>query len=635
MSNPSKAIFLSYASQDAEAARRLCESLRHGGIEVWFDSDGGLEHGDEWDQKIRRQIKECLLFIAVISANTQARQEGYFRLEWELAAQRALSIASGVAFILPIVIDETREPDALVPDRFRAVQWMRLPGGAASPEVLQRFLKLWSHRAGVVKNNLNPAPLTPPANDSPSTLLPTPAQGKSRRMKIGAATLILAGIILGGWQLWRPTERPRLSIDSTRPIAARPLSEGAQLAERAKAIYEKPGFTASDLGPAEELARRATERETDNATTWGVSAGVQASWLNRTWDLSEKRRGEVQTRANRALALDPNEPEALLALAFLLIAQNAPAAAVDHLRRAIAANPQHVRLARAMGRNLIRIQRVDEGRQLLLNLTQRAPRDPLIYYELALSYTAGNMGFKDENSLAQAIKHLDAALQIYPLASALNLKAYALANGRGDLPAARLVINQLAELPLADRAEDRSVATAMWIGLLEHQPHRVESAAALTTRSYFTDSSIALAPMAWSLALAHRLAGKDNRAHADWQSAETVLRQLLKEDPANKVHQVELAATLAWLDQNDQAEQLVALVEPLWKEDLSGRRILLLALYYAARGDVTKATPYLTLALNGNSRSITTHTLRLHPWWDKLRRQPEFEKLLSAPTPTP
>ena len=51
MSGPTRAIFLSYASQDAEAAKLLCESLRRGGIEVWFDSDGGLEHGDEWDQK--------------------------------------------------------------------------------------------------------------------------------------------------------------------------------------------------------------------------------------------------------------------------------------------------------------------------------------------------------------------------------------------------------------------------------------------------------------------------------------------------------------------------------------------------------------------------------------------------------
>src|SRR5258707_445976 len=147
-----KAVFLSYASQDAEAARRICDALRSGGVEVWFDADGGLEHGDEWDAKIRRQIKECVLFIPIISASTQARHEGYFRIEWELAAQRAMGIASGVPFILPVVIDGTREPDALVPDRFRAAQWTRLPGGNVPPRVLQPFLKLWSHRARVLKN---------------------------------------------------------------------------------------------------------------------------------------------------------------------------------------------------------------------------------------------------------------------------------------------------------------------------------------------------------------------------------------------------------------------------------------------------------------------------------------------------
>ena len=120
MSEIGKVVFLSYASQDAEAARKICESLRQAGVDVWFAADGGLEHGDEWDAKIRRLIgNECVMFIPLISANTQARHEGYFRLEWELAAERAMSIASGVPFILPVVIDDTREPDALVPDRFK------------------------------------------------------------------------------------------------------------------------------------------------------------------------------------------------------------------------------------------------------------------------------------------------------------------------------------------------------------------------------------------------------------------------------------------------------------------------------------------------------------------------------------
>ena len=95
MSDPAKAVFLSYASQDAEVAKRICEALRASGVEVWFDVEGGLETGDEWDQKIRRQIKECVLFIAVISKATQARHEGYFRIEWDLAAERARGIASG------------------------------------------------------------------------------------------------------------------------------------------------------------------------------------------------------------------------------------------------------------------------------------------------------------------------------------------------------------------------------------------------------------------------------------------------------------------------------------------------------------------------------------------------------------
>ena len=73
------AVFLSYASQDAEAARRICDALRAAGVEVWFDQSE-LRGGDTWDAKIRKQIKECALFVPVISAATQARAEGYFRL---------------------------------------------------------------------------------------------------------------------------------------------------------------------------------------------------------------------------------------------------------------------------------------------------------------------------------------------------------------------------------------------------------------------------------------------------------------------------------------------------------------------------------------------------------------------------
>ncbi|MBC7369154.1 MAG: toll/interleukin-1 receptor domain-containing protein [Undibacterium sp.] len=67
-----KAVFLSYASQDAEAAKKVCDALRAAGVEVWFDQNE-LVGGDAWDAKIGKQIKDCALFVLVISGATQAR----------------------------------------------------------------------------------------------------------------------------------------------------------------------------------------------------------------------------------------------------------------------------------------------------------------------------------------------------------------------------------------------------------------------------------------------------------------------------------------------------------------------------------------------------------------------------------
>ena len=143
MTEPSKAAFLSYASQDAEAARRICEALRAAGIEVWFDQSE-LRGGDAWDTAIRKQIKSCGLFIPVISQNTHTRGEGYFRLEWKLAVDRSHLISSDLPFLLPVAIDDTRDDDERTPERFRELQWTRLPGGETPPAFVDRVARLLS-----------------------------------------------------------------------------------------------------------------------------------------------------------------------------------------------------------------------------------------------------------------------------------------------------------------------------------------------------------------------------------------------------------------------------------------------------------------------------------------------------------
>ncbi|HXO64203.1 MAG TPA: TIR domain-containing protein [Steroidobacteraceae bacterium] len=146
MTEPAKAVFLSYASQDAEAAQRICDALRAAGIEVWFDQSE-LRGGDVWDQKIRHQIRDCALFIPIISANTQARPEGYFRLEWRLADQRTHLMGRSRAFLVPVCIDNTPDLDADAPDSFLAIQWTRLPAGETSTVFTKRVAHLLSPEA--------------------------------------------------------------------------------------------------------------------------------------------------------------------------------------------------------------------------------------------------------------------------------------------------------------------------------------------------------------------------------------------------------------------------------------------------------------------------------------------------------
>ena len=141
MTESYRAVFLSYASQDAEPARRIAEELRQRGIDVWFDQSE-LRGGDVWDQRIREQIRDCALFVPVISAHTQSRTEGYFRLEWKLAVDRSHLMASEKAFLLPVVIDATPQTEALVPERFREVQWTLVHGGEAPQPFVEQVKRL-------------------------------------------------------------------------------------------------------------------------------------------------------------------------------------------------------------------------------------------------------------------------------------------------------------------------------------------------------------------------------------------------------------------------------------------------------------------------------------------------------------
>lgn len=198
MSESTKAVFLSYASQDAETVQRICEALRAAGLEVWFDRNE-LRGGDVWDTSIRKQIKECALFVPVISANTNARSEGYFRLEWKLAIDRSHLMADDQAFLMPVVIDDTPEAMARVPDRFRERQWSRLVGGETPAAFAERVKRLLSSGA---------APAIAVSNAKPV-----------RRSRVLIATVIVvAAATAAGFYIFSHRSSPKAQPSSTAPV---------------------------------------------------------------------------------------------------------------------------------------------------------------------------------------------------------------------------------------------------------------------------------------------------------------------------------------------------------------------------------------------------------------------------------
>ena len=121
------AVFLSYASEDADAARRICEALRSAGVEVWFDQSE-LVGGDAWDAKIEtpdvRAVRADHSAHAALKKAT--RRSGIWReptRTWR------------TTLLLPVVIDATAAARPIVAIEPRsqylnvAAAWCRTRGG--------------------------------------------------------------------------------------------------------------------------------------------------------------------------------------------------------------------------------------------------------------------------------------------------------------------------------------------------------------------------------------------------------------------------------------------------------------------------------------------------------------------------
>jgi tetratricopeptide (TPR) repeat protein len=609
MGDSGKAVFLSYASQDAEAARKICDALRAAGVEVWFDQNE-LRGGDSWDQKIRKQIKECALFVPIISAHTQERGEGYFRLEWHLAEQRSHLIARGRPFIVPVAIDETRDTDALVPDAFLAVQWMRLPGGAATPLFAERLTALLhGPQVGAASAAIREASGGHIAAEA------APTKTLSRLAWLVGAVVLAAGVAA-----LFAFRTPGATPPATPPTVAAPLSEARQLVERARAIMAKGDLTRAQLDTAGDLCDRALQLDSTDAIVWSEAAHADLLLIHPYgYDRSDERRKRAQFRATRAFDLAPDAFE------------------VRTMRAAVMAHaggtPALLAEAESVFRELLASHPDDRGLVVQLAEVLREQErfaDAATQFELLGDFELAGWSYYQAGKPRAALAAVDRALRQKRAVTALQLKAILQSRVDQDLAAAQATIDQLRPSELLAEMQGASAAeTAMF---RRDSERLLQIVKALPTD--YLSSNAFRGPRNYFTGMAHELAGRAGAAGSDWRAGLAVVQERLKSAPEDR----ELLLWAAWLQaslgEKAEAERLLDRAQDvagLDRANIAGDSVKV----FLRLGRNVEVLTWLTTLFQ--ERPVfweSTHAnARFDPIYDPLRGDPRFEKLLRENLP--
>jgi hypothetical protein len=618
MSNAAaKAVFLSYASQDAEPARRVCEALRAAGIEVWFDQSE-LRGGDAWDGKIRLQIKACTLFVPIISAHTQERLEGYFRREWRVAVDRMHDMDDDMPFLVPVVIDDMSDADARVPERFRERQWMRLPGGEANPAFVERVRILLAAEGG---RGRSMAPF-PPAGGGPAD--PGDPAGRARRR--WRPLIPVAGVILGAavaFALWPGRKSGKAApAESGAPVVAPavPMTEARQLVERARAITLAGSLTRAQLDAAGELCDRALRLDSTDAAVWTEAARTDLLLIYPYgYDRSAERRQRAQFRAARAINLDPG----------LYGARVVQAAVFAHAVE----TPALLGEAEKMFRELSGSH--PDDRDLVVQLAevlreQRRFAEAATLFEQVGEFEVAGWSYYIGGNTRAALAAVNRGLRDRRAVTALQLKSILQVDADEDLDAAQATLDQLqpsellAELPAAG---------ALRVALYRRDPERVRQIARALPADYMSSNAFR-GPRQYFTGLAEEAAGRPGSAEAEWRAGLAVVQERLKSAPDDR----ELLLWAAWLQaalgDAREAERLLGRAQDVAglggdTVDESNAKVFL------RLGRKEAVLAWLTAVLRAKAPMWeNAHAeARFAPAYDPLRGDPRFKKLLRDTLP--
>jgi hypothetical protein len=110
-------VFISHASEDEAAARRLTKRLREDGFNPWLDLERLLP-GQDWSFEIEQALRTSGAILLCFS-DVAVKKEGYIQREYKRAMKYREEKPEGTIFVIPVRLDECEMPHFI-----RELQWV-------------------------------------------------------------------------------------------------------------------------------------------------------------------------------------------------------------------------------------------------------------------------------------------------------------------------------------------------------------------------------------------------------------------------------------------------------------------------------------------------------------------------------
>lgn len=372
---------------------------------------------------------------------------------------------------------------------------------------------------------------------------------------------------------------------------------------------------------AEQLYERALHLDPNFALAAAQLSRLE-SWIFRSDDPTPARREKARSLAERALALQPDSPEAHLALGFTYYyGVRDYGNALKEFAIAQRGLPNDAEVYLAIGAIQRRQGKWKESNANLEKAVDLNPNDTWPLQNLALNYEV-------QRNFDAANKTVDRALKLDPDSLGLwSIKAQLAIAEKGDLEVAKSVVSKLKP----DHAKGYLAGSAVQILLLQRKFEE-----ALRVAEQIDDELLAKEPEAWPMkytviGIAKKVLGDEAGAREAFLTAKRLAEKHVSDAPDDAARHTKLAAVLAWLGEKDAAIAEGLRATELLPESVDAfdgpKMTEALAEVYCIVGEQDKALDLLDHLLSRPS-FVTVATLKVMPMWDWLRHNPRFHELL-------